>query len=257
MKNHLVTYILCIGTVLGASFSDLAQAESINAEVIDQYGTSWANGAASNIFATIYDPEVDSPNAQGQTLIAPGTHGEYTFTIKNKENKSLTYVLVGKEKNTYSVPIEYRYQLNSQSWLVGNDLSSVLGSDLYPMQLKRTLPKNTEETITLTWEWPFERELDEQDTQLGNQAVSEDELYKLELSIRGEIDEETTHSSDSATDDSTSSNKNNQGNSNQEKNSNLPQTGEKKNSKASVGVGIVLVSMSLYIVGKRKKNAHE
>ena len=235
LKGILQTVCMVVGCII---LTSTANADALKATVIDQYGTNWIEGAASNIFATIDDQAVDSPDS-GEKIIAPGTRGEYSFTIKNDEDEAIVYLLNGREKNTDAIPLRYRFQLNRQEWLVGDANTSVLGEELYPLEIKRTLPKHSEETITLYWEWPFERDLDRKDTLLGDQAVEADEMYHLSLSIRGEKDGPLENSSDTL-------------NPHKGENTKLPQTGDTKNS-LFVGVGMSIFLISIYIVRKRRQ----
>lgn len=165
--------------------------------VKDQYGERWTPGQMTgrNIFATINDPHVaDSKNA-GEKLLAPGTSGKYSFTIYNEYTKAIRYKVIGRNENKDKIPLEFKIRVDGGPWIVGGNNDWELWNKTFPLDYTRALGQGKKETLELEWQWPFEADRDNEDTDFGGLAQKKDILYKLSLNIMVEEDEEQSGSS--------------------------------------------------------------
>ncbi len=120
--------------------------------------------------------------------IHPGSHGVYTFTIKNTENVPVQYTLdlseMYNDEPIIDFPIHYKMKMNNEyfgnsvvTWLDGNEL---IFSELI-------IPAKSDTDFAIEWEWPFESGQDPEDTNFG----IENGKYSLFLTITAQYYEET------------------------------------------------------------------
>lgn len=133
----------------------------------------WRTDTSVDLFKTSYANDkgaitVDSAN--GDNVVAPGTSGQYTFTLKNTGSKAADYkVWVETELNTLvsNLPLEIRMS-NNDGWLLGSRDSWEKASDLDGVSLTERVAAGKSADYTFYWQWPYERGDDEADTLLGN-----------------------------------------------------------------------------------------
>lgn len=165
-----------------------------NVYVWDQYGDRWQPGkmTSTNIFDTVIDEHVaDRTEPLEPKLIAPGTRGNYSFTVYNDSKEPVDYLLTGKNENEKKLPLDFKFRLKDGTWFKGSETAWSFWSDTFPLSYKRTLQPGTSETIELQWQWPFERDKDEEDTSFGDLALKEDIIYNLTLNVTAEFNDET------------------------------------------------------------------
>jgi len=102
-------------------------------------------------------------------LIAPGTSGEFTMTVKNTSEVSAKYSIILSDTNKSSIPIQY--SLNGTDWT--DSLSKLAEDNLTDITLAA---QSETATHTLYWRWAFDNETegalntqtDASDSELGN-----------------------------------------------------------------------------------------
>lgn len=154
----------------------------------DQYGEYWKPGemSSANIFSTINEPTINSPTKNAEKLIAPGTSGSYSFTVHNTGDQTITYKLIGRNKNEQKLPLEFKCRIEDGPWIKGSEEAWSLWSDTFPLNYQHTLLSRNAETIQVMWRWPFERNRDAEDTLFGQRALNEELSYQLTLNVVAE-----------------------------------------------------------------------
>ncbi|MGM0214890.1 LPXTG cell wall anchor domain-containing protein [Enterococcus sp. AZ109] len=238
--------------------------------VIDQYGERWRPGEMTNtnIFATVIEDTVANPALNGEKVIAPGTSGNYSFTIHNTYEYPIEYTVIGRDQNVDELPLDFKLRVANGPWITQGENSWNLWSTTFPLNYKRTLESGMSETINLQWQWPFERNRDPEDTDYGVLATTRDLIYELSLNVVVESDEGTTPTNEdpgnSGTVPDTNGNTPADGESYIERASSffserkwrsLPQTGESL-AKASIVIGFLIVFF-VFIIWRRKGRQDE
>ena len=163
--------IVVLAIVISILFSDesyIVKAGKI--EVLEQDKTAWNFLTELNIFE----------NKNGDTLLAPGSAGEYTFFVKNARSEEGVFTLRLKE-NT-KLPVRYSIQSKNGDWLLGSESEKVsLASE--NVKVQGNVTANSELQFTLYWEWAFEDGGDIRDTQIGNRKNM---LYKVLFHFQAE-----------------------------------------------------------------------
>ena len=111
--------------------------------------------------------DTDVRTSTGDAIIAPGTWGSFSFTVKNDSDVNATYA-VEYTVNENNIPLEWSTDGNTWS----NDLSNVSSTNLN---------MDTEENVTVYWRWAFtvDTARDTADTTLGTAET----LAKPEVTI--------------------------------------------------------------------------
>ncbi len=136
----------------------------------------WSSETQVDLFRDSYHGTAKSDN--GEKIIAPGTSNFYNFTLKNNGNIPLDYTVSLKvdvypeeqETNT-AIPLEWR--LLSGDGTVVSDWQNYNGRMAALKQA--ALDVRHQDNYTVEWRWIFEQGevADENDTDMGNMAVSE------------------------------------------------------------------------------------
>lgn len=113
--------------------------------------------------------------------IAPGVSNSYDFKVHNETNNSIRYNIEFNEGSEYPVNMLYRLKRGGE-YIVGNDSTWVKASDLSLSALK-LLSKDSADSYTLDWMWPYEGGVDGADTTAGENMTSE---YSLGIKINFE-----------------------------------------------------------------------
>lgn len=151
------------------------QAKAFDFRVSDDE-TVWSTETSVELFHTSYknsNGEITVQSADSKNVVAPGTGGDYTFTLKNASKLNSNYqVWLEADVNVSSsgIPIEFRMS-GSDGWIDGEGewLSS---EELNKATERRNLYSGKSTEYTLYWRWAFERDADEQDTSYGNLSVA-------------------------------------------------------------------------------------
>lgn len=113
-----------------------------------------AKTIAFDLFSTSYDETVKSTDK----VVAPGTKGETTFELKNTGEVKANAQIVLEITNAGGIPLTYKVDGVEKTVTDGK-----ITFDAVELGIGEAA-----KTITLTWEWPFERTNgDTEDTTLG------------------------------------------------------------------------------------------
>ena len=111
---------------------------------------------AFDLFKTSYDETVKS--SKTDKVVAPGTKGETTFELKNTGEVKANAQIVLEITNAGGIPLTYK---------VDGVAQKVTGGKITIDAVELGIGAEAK-TITLAWEWPFERtDGDTEDTTLG------------------------------------------------------------------------------------------
>ena len=184
------------------------QAQKFDFQVADDQKV-WRTDTTIEIFQASYqndEGQITVRSADNNKVVAPGTGGNYTFSLKNISEQNSNYQVwmeADASVEGSGVPIEFRmsgadgWMDGSGEWLTADELNKeVARKNLYS-------GKSTE--YTLYWRWAFERGEDETDTDYGNVGtgtgvdeemnVSQSVSYRITLhtlAAEGLIGEDTT-----------------------------------------------------------------
>ena len=124
---------------------------------------------AFNLFDTINDTYNDGDNheedvatSESAKIIAPGTTGSYTVSIKNNSEVSGTVRIAVKVTNEHNIPVNFYYQLGTGGALQEVTLTDHAGTFYIDVPKIAALATATSDVV-ITWEWPFGGD----DTSLG------------------------------------------------------------------------------------------
>lgn len=150
-----------------------------------------------NVFA-------NASTLQGEAaVIAPGSRGSYTFTVKNDQKFPISTSLQLADENREKIPMQFRLQVES-AYLFGTAKEWISGEMLEHYVITDQLAAGEEREYCLDWEWPFtaSAERDAHDTELGMLAAAGEEVsYKLQVSLLAEGETEDNNESDDKNDE--------------------------------------------------------
>lgn len=109
-----------------------------------------------NLFDTILDEDGQVETSVKSGLIAPGTKGSFTLSVKNDSEVDATYSIV-LSSTTTNIPLEYKIGDNT------NWASTLTGVEF----TNEDLARGTSKTITIEWRWAYEGNNDVTDTKFG------------------------------------------------------------------------------------------
>jgi len=111
-------------------------------------GAAWSDTVNFNLFSyTDTNVDVNGVNDDAK-VIAPGTEGSFSFTIKNDSEVTAKYSIELTETNANNIPIEYK--VGDGEWQVPNEGKITLATD------KNLTFGSAAETVTVAWRWAFE-----------------------------------------------------------------------------------------------------
>ncbi len=143
-----------------------------------------------NLFDTTEDSGIlTNLNNDNKKLIAPGTNGDLTVTLKNTSEVSISAGFTLEETNENNIPIVYGYNENYYSSVIPKDASVTVHNGESAIQIEgnledlataigsaATVQQNQTKSISLTWAWAFEgdgtTQKDETDTTLGKNGTA-------------------------------------------------------------------------------------
>ena len=132
----------------------------------------WSQDTPVELFHTSYKNntgEITVLSAGSDSVVAPGTGGDYTFSLKNACQLNSNYqVWLEADANISSsaIPIEFRMS-GSNGWVDGNG-EWLSAEDLNQLTERRNLYAGKSTEYTLYWRWAFDRDEDTEDTSYGN-----------------------------------------------------------------------------------------
>lgn len=123
-----------------------------------------------NLFNTIKDSDgnteedVKTAGKNENTIIAPGTKGTGTFTLKNTGEVNAKATVTFTVTNANNIPVQFTDKDGEK--LTATDGTYTLG------EVTLSMNDETGQTLTLNWEWPFNGN-DTTDTTLGVAGTAE------------------------------------------------------------------------------------
>ena len=159
--------------------------------IYDENGI-WNMESSVELFRISYEndkKEITVSGENGDQVIAPGTTCSYVFKLKNTGNVALDYDL---HLNAYitpkdtRIPVETKLSRYDGKWITGEvDKWSEISTVDY-INDSFTLGSGRFAYYTLDWQWPFEGD-DELDTLLGNESITQEITFTLELATKATI----------------------------------------------------------------------
>lgn len=166
----------------------------------------WNTETSVDIFQKSYsgqDGNVTVKSGDSEKVIAPGTDGSYTFTLKNTGKKGADYkvwietsISSGLRKSSLQTRV-----FGQTGWLLGGSGTWKAISDLDGVSEESHLAAGKSTDYTISWQWPFEQNEDAHDTQMGNLAAAED--LTCTVTIHTVASGDTGHHSGSSGDEET------------------------------------------------------
>ena len=154
-----------------------SRAKSFNFKVSDDE-TVWKTETSIELFQTSYSNEkgeITVQSADGNNVIAPGTGGSYTFSLKNAGKLDSNYqVWLSADMNVSSsdFPIEFRMS-GPSGWITTADGAWETADELNSAVAHKNLYSGKSDEYTLYWRWAFERNADEEDTAFGSASAGQ------------------------------------------------------------------------------------
>ena len=146
----------------------------------------WKTETAVDLFKASYknaDGTITVKSADGSHVVAPGTEGSYTFSLKNTGSAAADYKVWVEAKlssNMTGAPIETRMS-GTDGWLLGSKTSWEQAESLNGVSTEETIDAGKTADYTIYWQWPFEQDKDEADTGLANKAVDQELSYTVTI----------------------------------------------------------------------------
>ena len=141
-----------------------------------------------DIFSITYknasgDIVVDGQN--GEKVIAPGVHIDYTVRLHNVDDVAIDYMIRPKVEFTseYKLPILVRILDTEMNYLVGDQKTWVKIEELNNAKIDSTLGEDKTAEYIFQWKWAFESGNDEFDSMLGSEAVNKDIGLTVDFSV--------------------------------------------------------------------------
>lgn len=141
--------------------------------ILWQGNRKWSQLEELNIF----DSKFYQTNYENK--IAPGFFGTYEFTVENRGDKDVTYVMSFKEENPDNVNMVYKL-MQENEYVLGNSKKNVYIGDVKLEEV--TIPAKSKILYKLNWKW----EDTKFDTQIGEKNSAN---YKLSIKIQATIEE--------------------------------------------------------------------
>lgn len=161
------------------------QAEKFDFKVVDDVQV-WSTDTSIDIFKMTYQNQkgkVTVRSGEQDKVIAPGTGGSYTFSLKNTGEKTADCkVWVEAEISSDGADLPVQTKMSGKSgWLLGSDEVWGTAEDLNEVSEASKIPGGKSLDYTIYWQWPYEREEDEADTVLGNLAENDRLTYEVTI----------------------------------------------------------------------------
>ena len=157
----------------------------IDMDVSDAYQV-WMTDSDIDLFHTSYknaDGIVTVESANDDSIVAPGTEGKYTFSVKNTGKKAVDCKVWMETQVDFSfsgIPFQVRLS-NSDGWLVGGEDTWENARELNDVSVTEYIPVGKSVDYTMYWRWPFEEDIDMQDTNMGNITATEEMNYTMTI----------------------------------------------------------------------------
>lgn len=180
----LIILLLLSFVLLGFRLADFAGRDSrelllksnMDAE-LDIFSASYQNAKG----------EIVIEGADGEKVIAPGSHVDYTVRLRNKDSVAIDYTLIAEIKllnaptdKQLELPLEFRILDPEDNYIAGDAKTWVDRAALDGLSHSGTILREESAEYIFQWRWPFEGSDDELDTMLGNMADAD---LRLEISF--------------------------------------------------------------------------
>lgn len=170
------------------SGADAKQESDKNAFAVEDTDQVWKTQTAIELFKSDYqnaDGVTTVKSADGSKVIAPGTEGSYTFSLKNTGDMAANYkiwVEATLNSNIEGAPIETRMS-SDDGWLLGGKNTWEQAEDLNGVSAAETIDAGKTAEYTIYWQWPFESGDDAADTNLADASGSVDQEMSYTVTI--------------------------------------------------------------------------
>lgn len=136
--------------------------------VEDQDGVTWQKATTVDFF-------------DSQSLLAPGSSGEYQFTVKNTGAEKQMYQLKLSEITKADLPLRFKVKVDGKT-IHGTTENGQQLAEAFVHQ--EELSKHQVHTYEIHWHWPFQED-DVRDTLLGKRGT-EELTYQIGLALQTE-----------------------------------------------------------------------
>ena len=146
----------------------------------------WVTDSDIELFHTSYknaDGVVTVESANGDNVVAPGTDGKYTFSVKNTGKKAVdckVWMETQMDFSFSSLPFQVRLS-SSNGWLIGGEEEWESAQELNQVSVTEYIPVGKSVDYTMYWRWPFEDDIDIQDTNMGNITATQEMDYTMTI----------------------------------------------------------------------------
>lgn len=135
-------------------------------------GTNDSGSFQFNLFKTILDTKDNTevnpenpyaeadvkPGSETVAIIAPGTRGEATITIKNKSEVTGKVTVKFTLTNNENIPLTFKTKVN------GVESAVSWSGNTYTIELPDFAVGSAAQTVVLSWEWPFSADASQDST---------------------------------------------------------------------------------------------
>ena len=157
----------------------------IDVDASDSTGV-WTTDTDIELFHTSYknaDGKVTVRSGNSDKIVAPGTEGSYTFSVKNTGKKAADCKMwMETQMNLTFSDLPFQIRLaGSDGWLIGTETEWKNASELDTVSVTEYIPAGKSMDYTLYWQWPFEEDIDGLDTKAGNITASQGLDYNVTI----------------------------------------------------------------------------
>lgn len=181
----------------GSSNSKVSVSRNKSSIEVDDAKQVWKTKTPVELFKASYVNDkgvVSVKSVNGHKIVAPGTDGSYTFSLKNSGKASANYkVWVKSELNRVllDAPVQVRMS-DSKNWLLGDENTWKDASSLNGVTTEQSVGAGKSVEYTIYWKWPYEVDNDFMDTTMGNASVNQDLSCTVTIYTLTETDENSS-----------------------------------------------------------------
>lgn len=163
----------------GSSNSKVDISKSKSVLAVNDSRQVWKTKTPIELFRASYVNDrgvVSVKSVDGNKIVAPGTEGSYTFSLKNSGSSLANYkVWVKSELNPelMNAPVLVRMS-DGRDWLLGDESAWEDVSSLNGVSTEKNIGAGKSVEYTIYWKWPFESNRDLRDTTMGNVSSNQD-----------------------------------------------------------------------------------
>lgn len=173
--------------------------ENLNEFSVSDSRTVWRKKTDIALFHFSYENAegvVTAESGNGEKILAPGTEGSYTFSIRNKgkyEADCRIWIETERNERFPNPPFQVRLS-RAKGWVLGSRTVWKRIEDLDTCSVTERVPAGDSLDYTLYWRWPFEPDTGEKeiDTQMGNLAEARNLDYKVTIHMQAVQSEKGT-----------------------------------------------------------------